>query len=344
MKTTLIAGLMAATALMTPFAATAETLAFGTGNSAEAPVVRMIFTPWAERVNAQGGDALNIEMRHGRMIITPDNFVDRLIDDVVQITWGLAVYQPGNFPRSLVSTMPLMTESSAAAAMAFCRLYENGDFGAEWENYIPLLYVPFPQVGAHLNGEPLTSMEDLAGMKIMTGSPIAAGIVQAYGGTPLSIQLPEQYQALQRGTADGTFMSWTAFPAFNLQEVTTDHLIAPLGGATGIAFMSRARFEALSPEAQEVLRANSGCDEAARTGAIVDGWENGARDRVAAMDGHTITTLSSEGLAELSDRVMANVIAGFDSRVPGGADLIAAWQAAVAQAAIDAPEILAQER
>lgn len=76
--------------------------------------------------------------------------------------------------------MPLITESSAAAALAICRLYEIGDFGAGWETYVPLLFAPFPQVGAHLDGSPLTSMQDLQGRKIMTGSPIAAGIVQAY--------------------------------------------------------------------------------------------------------------------------------------------------------------------
>jgi TRAP-type C4-dicarboxylate transport system substrate-binding protein len=340
MKTTLVASLMAATALMTPMAGSAETLTFGTGNVEQSALVRLILGPWTERVNAQGGDTLQVTMQHGQMMINPDNFVDRLIDDVVQITWGLPVYQPGNFPRSLVSTMPLMTESSAAAALAYCRLYENGDFGAEWDNYVPLLFVPFPQVSAHLNGRPLTRMEDLAGTKIMTGSPIAAGIVQAYGGTPLSIQLPDQYQALQRGTADGTFMSWTAFPVFNLQEVTTDHLIAPLGGATGVAFMARARFDALSPEVQDILRANSGCEEAARTGAIVDQWEAGAGARVAGMEGHTVNTLSPEGIAAVSERVMGQVIAGYDGRVPGGADLIATWQAAVAQAAMDAPGML----
>lgn len=342
MKKTLMASLMAATALMTPLASNAETLVFGTGNNEQSPAIRLIFTPWVERVNAQGGDILNIEMRHGQMIINPDNFVDRLIDNVVQITWGLPVYQPGNFPRSLVSTMPLMTESSAAAALAYCRLYENGDFGTEWDSYVPLLFVPFPQVSAHLNGHPLTSMEELAGMKIMTGSPIAAGIIQAYGGTPLSIQLPDQYEALQRGTADGTFMSWTAFPAFNLQEVTTDHLIAPLGGATGVAFMSRDRFNEMSAEAQDILRANSGCDEAARTGAIVDEWEAGAGAFVQANGEHTVTVLSAEGIAALSERVMGRVISGYDERVPGGSDLIATWQAAVAQAAIDSPGMMNQ--
>lgn len=266
------------------------------------------------------------------MLINPGNFLDRLTDDVVQITWGLPVFAPGNFPRSLVSTTPLVDGSSAAAAVAFCRMLENGDFGDEWAKYVPLLIVPFPQVGAHLNGSPLTSMQDIAGKKIMTQAPAAAGIIQAYGGTPLSINIQDQYQALQRGTADGTFMTYTAFPGFRLNEVTTDHLDVPLGGATGLAFMTRARFDALSPEAQAVLKANSGCDLARETGAKVDQWEADSKAFVMAQEGHTFTEISDADLAELRGRVSDAVAKGYASRVPGGEELIALWREQVAKA------------
>lgn len=340
MKTTLIGGLLAASALLAPIASTAETLVFGTGNSQFAPVVRDVMIPWAEAVNAAGGDDVQINLRHGKMLINQSNFIDRLTDDVVQITWGLPVYLAAQFPRSTISSMPFVTENNSATAMAYCRLYENGDFGSEWDGFVPLIYVPFPQVGVHLNGSPATSMEDLEGLKIMTGSPMAAGIIKAYGGTPLSIQLPEQYQALQRGTADGTFMSYTAFPAFNLNEVTTDHLHAPLGGATGVVFMTRERFDGLSPAAQAVLEANSGCDNAARTGAKVDEWQQAGFEQTAAEDGHTFTEFSEADLAELRERVAGSIATNYAARVPGGAELIQAWEAATAQATIDAAALL----
>lgn len=332
MKTRNLARLLATASMLVAGASSAETLIFGSGNVEQHPVVTRIFSPWVERVNAEGGDAVQIDMRHGQMLVSPDNYLDRLADDVVQIAWGMPVAAPGNFPRSLVSTTPLIEGSSAAAAVAFCRMLENGDFGDEWASYVPLVIVPFPQVSAHLNGATLESLSDIEGMKITTQSPSAAGIIQAYGGTPLSINIQDQYQALQRGTADGTFMSYTAFPGFRLNEVTTDHLDVPLGGATGVVFMARDRFDALSADAQAVLMANSGCDLAREVGAEVDRWEADSRAFVQAQAGHTFNAISAENLAELRGRVGQALAQGYAARVPGGAELIDLWREQVALA------------
>src|SRR5690606_32881765 len=110
------------------------------------------------------------------------------------------------------------------------------------------------------NGAPLTGMGDIAGKKIITTTPAAAAIVGANGGAPLSFGITEMYEALQRGTAEGTVINFTAFPAFRLNEVTTDHYVMPLGGAAGIVFMAKEKWDALSPEAQAAIMKHSGCD------------------------------------------------------------------------------------
>jgi TRAP-type C4-dicarboxylate transport system substrate-binding protein len=271
-------------------------------------------------------------VRHGQMLVNSSNYVDRITDDVVQIAWGMLVFDPGRFPRSLISTVPFIAGSAEASAIAFCKLYEDGAFDEEMADYVPLFFVPFPQSSVHLNGTPVTDMTALDGKKIMVGSPIASQIVSAYGGTPLSIVVPEQYQALQRGTADGNFMTFTAFPAFNLNEVTTDHMNVPLGGATGMVFMTRARYDALSDEARAVLDANSGCEETRKVGAIVDQWEADGEAFVAASEGHTISEIDPAELEALQEALGPKVREGFAGRVPDGAALLEQWDAAMAEA------------
>ncbi|MFK7877228.1 MAG: hypothetical protein AB8B71_15855, partial [Paracoccaceae bacterium] len=237
MRSTLTTLLLAGATALSPIAAAAERLTFGTGNVVIHPLNQRLLSPWADKVNAEGGDALELAVRHGQMLVSSTNYVDRITDDVVQIAWGMLVFDPGRFPRSLVSTIPFSEGSAEASAMAFCQLYEDGAFADEMADYVPLFFVPFPQSSIHLNGTSVTDMTALDGQKIMVGSPMASEVVTAYGGTPLSVSLPEHYQSLQRGTADGNFMTFTAFPAFNLHEVTTDHMKVPLGGATGMVFM-----------------------------------------------------------------------------------------------------------
>ncbi len=309
-----------------------ESLMFGTGNVPVHPINERIMTPWAEKLNADGGDALEIKIRHGQMLVNSGNYVDRITDDVVQIAWGMLVFNPGRFPRSLVSTVPFIEGSAEAGAVAFCRLYEAGAFGDEFDEFVPLFFLPFPQSSIHLNGSPITRMEDLEGKKIMVGSPIASGIVSAYGGTPLSINLPDHYQSLQRGTADGNFMTFTAIPAFRLDEVTTDHLTVPLGGATGMVFMTRARYDALSDEAKAAIDANSGCEVSREMGARVDQWEADSMGYVRAQGGHTINALSDEDFAAMKDKLSAQIFEGYTGRVTGGDIILEKWIAAMQEA------------
>lgn len=326
MKTLLTPLVLACAAAMAPMTVSAERLVFGTGNVVIHPINELIMTPWAEEVNARGGVELSV--RHGQMLVNGVNAIDRVQDDVVQLAFAMTQFNPGRFPRSLITSMPFVEGSAQAIAMAFCDLYEQGLLDAEFAEFQPLFFVPFPQSSAHLNGASITSLNDLAGKKIMVGSPTAAGVVTAMGGTPLSIILIEQYQALQRGTADGNFMTFTAFPAFNLTEVTSDHLQVPLGGAIGMVFMDKARFDALPETAKAALTADPMCEKTREVGAIVDQWEADSR-AIVADAGHTISQIDPAEFAQLRDEVGQTVFADFVARTPDGDAVLQAWLAAI---------------
>ena len=326
--------LLAASTMLAPVsvAAEPERLMLGTGNIPIHPLNLRVILPWAEKVSAEGDGALELVVRHGQMLVNNENYVDRVTDDVVQIAWGLLTFQPGRFPRALVSSVPFIEGSAEATAIAFCRLYEEGVFDSELADFKPLFFVPFPQSSIHLNGSPLDSTADLKGKVIMVGSPTAAEVVTGLGGTPLSTPLYDHYQALQLGTADGNIIPFTAFPAFNLHEVTTSHLVAPMGGAIGMVFMSRDRWDALTPEARAVLEANSGCDLTRSVGGIVDQWNTEGRETVAALEGHTVTDIAPEELAALQAELAETVFDSFRGRFDGAPELLDQWKAAMTEA------------
>lgn len=329
MRKTTLAALLCSAALATAPAFAQETLILGNPNPDQHPLTARILTPWVQAVNADGAGVLQIEMQNNPMLVSPQNFYDRLQDDVAQMVWGLLAFDPGRFPRSLVNSLPFIVPDSEHGVMAACRLYEAGGFGDEMANVVPLLFVQFPQASLHLNGHEATSLQSMSGLKVMTGSPVVSNMIQAFGGTPLSLILPEWYQAMQLGTADGFVMNWTAFPAFRLNEVTTHHYEVPLGGGLGMVFMTRDRYDALAPEAQAVLDRHRTCERMAEIGVEVDRWEADARGFVAGQGGHTFAQATPEEIAQLQSTVGAAVEAAFAQRVPGGAELITQYRAAV---------------
>lgn len=325
------AALLAGAALFATQGAAQEVLAFGTANPDQHPLVTRILGPWVDAINQDAGDLFQIELRNGTMMVNHVNFYDRLQDDVVQMVWGVTSFDAGRFPRSQVTTMPFTVDSAEQGATAACYLAEGGHLAGDLDGIVPLLFVQFPQAALHFNGAPVTAMEDLAGKKVMVGSSAVADIAQEYGGTPLSIPVTEMYQALQRGTADATAMNYTAFPAFRLHEVTTDHLQVPLGGTLGMVFMMEDRFNALSPEIQNVLKAHAGCDTTRAVNQEMDRWEMDAMGFVRGQEGHTFTEPTAEQLAELTARIGSSVEEKFAASLEGGAALIEAFHEALAR-------------
>jgi len=299
-----------------------ETLVFGTTNPEQHPINTGFLTPWAERINADANGAVTIDLRHGPAIANHTNFYDRAVDDVIQIAWGLSVTNPGKFGPVLVASLPFLVDSSEQGTIAVCSMYEKGAFDSAISDIVPLLWVEFPQASLHMNGKPATSLEDMAGQKVITTTPASAGIVSAYGGAPLSFGIHEKYEALQRGTAEGSIINFTAFPAFRLNEVTTDHYVIPLGGAAGLVFMMREKWDTLSPEAQEAIMRHSGCEGSRAFGQFVDRWEAEALAAVESAEGHTVTRATEEEIAAARERLGPATQEGFAQRVPGGAELV----------------------
>jgi TRAP-type C4-dicarboxylate transport system substrate-binding protein len=309
-----------------------ETLVFATTNPEQHPLNSGFLIPWAEKVNAESNGAVTIELRHGPTIANHTNFYDRVIDDVTQIGWGMTVFNPGKFGPTLVSTLPFLVDSAEQGAVALCRMHEKGAFNPAMADVVPLLWTEFPQASIHMNGAPIKKMEDVAGKKIITTTPAGAAIVAAYGGAPLSLNITEMYEGLQRGTAEGTVINFTAFPGFRLNEVTTDHYVVPLGGAAGIVFMSKAKWDALSDEARAVLSKHSGCEASRAFGQFVDQWEAGAMKMVQDGGKHTVTVATPEEIAAVRDKVLPGIEAGFAERAPGGAELIRMFKEELAAA------------
>ena len=75
---------------------------------------------------------------------------------------------------------------------------------------------------------------------------------------PISLKVPEFYQAISRGTAEGAMTNVQVLQAVKIGELLNYYMEGPLGGAVSIVFMNRAKFDALPSEAKKAIEDNSG--------------------------------------------------------------------------------------
>jgi TRAP-type C4-dicarboxylate transport system substrate-binding protein len=268
---------------------------------------------WANRVNEAGKGVVQIDIRDGFTLANSTNFYDRLLSDVIQITFGSLNYLAGKFQLSQVMTLPFVMDSAEQESVVFWRLYKSGLLDSEFDQIVPLYFYAFPQVALHLTKIPAAPLENLNGLRILVAGQIPSAMITKLGGTPMSIGLSDSYQALQRSTADGISFPMAPLPDFKLDEVTHYHILASLGGGPGGVWMAKTKYQSLPPEVRKILDANSGESESRRVGATLDRFEQTARAKLDASKDHKVATLTPEQRAAWTARVAPIVEAWADT-------------------------------
>jgi|GEM_PF-1318126 len=330
MKNLLGAALVAAVLpLCTTVATAQEKLIFATTHPAQMTLDADFLTPWANAINADGKGIVEIDVRHGPAIANPKNFYERTIDNVIQIGFGLQVFGGNRWPRSLVATQPFLIKNAEHGSVALWDVYADGAFDAEMDDIVVLMFGQFPQSGIHTNKKPITSIKDVKGLKMITSTPANVAVMKAQGAAPLSFNVTEQYEALQRGSADGTVMNYTGLPAFHLDEVTTEHFNIPMGGPAGMVFMAKDKWNSLSQEARDVIMKHSGADGTRAFGQFIDGWEASAKAYISGLEGHTVHTASDKELAEMTIFAEEKLHTGWAAHAPDGEKVLGMFKAAL---------------
>ena len=144
------AAAMAAVVLLSPAAhAEPAKLIFATASAPDNALNHKVFRPWAAQVTAASKGALEIEVRDGVAIANATNYYDRVVNDVVQISWGVQDYLGNQFQRSQVVTLPFIYDNSINAAVAYYRLYRTGLLDPEYSEIHPLFFCAFETSGVH---------------------------------------------------------------------------------------------------------------------------------------------------------------------------------------------------
>ena len=286
-----------------------------------------VIEPWAKRVNDQGKGVLELIVREGPALGDFGNIYDRVLSNVVQIGFGLQSAVGGKFPLTNVLALPFLYDNDADASQAFWRVYKSGVLNSEYDQIVPLMLVGFSSASLHFV-KPLQSLDTLAGSKIIVPGKVQSDVITTLGGAPISLKLTEEYEALQRHTADGTMIAWLAFNPWKLAEVTTYDVDTELGAGAGMIFMAKQAYEALSPEARRILEANSGERESRSFGQAMQVENDNQRTAVASSPKHTIVTLTTAQRANWQKK-LEPIVARWAAQSESAATVLSRFHAAM---------------
>ncbi len=304
--------------------------------SPKSPTQTRLIAPWAERIEAQSGGRIKVEIFPAMaMGGKPPELYGQVRDGAADVVWTLIGYTPGVFPRAEVFELPTVHTGSAEATTK--AIQANFDLVAEdFKDVHPLLIHVHAGNAIHMTNQPVRSPKDLSGLKLRTPSRTGAWLIEAFGAEPVGMPVPALPQALAKGVVDGALVPFEIFPPFKLQELTKYSTEGADGGRFGASVfmfaMNKERYEALPDDLKAVIDANSGVALADQLGAAWDEVEAPGK-RMQKDSGGEILELTAEEMAAfdaLGAGVVDRWIAETTANGIDGKALVEAARAAVA--------------
>ncbi|MEO0363052.1 MAG: TRAP transporter substrate-binding protein, partial [Pseudomonadota bacterium] len=187
--------------------------------SAQAPAHAKMLAPWAERVEANSGGAVKIEIFPSMTLGgRPPELIQQARDGVVDIVWTVNGYTPGLFPRTEVMELPgVYLNDPKAANLALYDMFES-DLRQEYKGVeVMFLHVHGGQ-GIMTVDKEVRTPADFEGLKVRIPTRTGAWVIEALGGAPLATPVPEVPSALSKKVIDATLLPWEIIPPLKLQN------------------------------------------------------------------------------------------------------------------------------
>ena len=225
-------------------------------------VHRHFLQPWTRKVEQESNGRLRVRIFPAMQLGgAPPQLFDQARDGVADIIWTLPGYTPGRFPRIEVFELPFVAHARAAVNAKAVQEFAGRHLQEELREVHPIAVWAHDGGLIHAN-RLVRTQDDLRGLKLRFPTRLTGEALRALGAAPVGMPVPQVPESLSQGVLDGAVVPWEVVPSIKLHELVRNHTEIPGSPtfyvATNILAMNRAKYEALPPDLQRVLDANSG--------------------------------------------------------------------------------------
>lgn len=137
---------------------------------------------------------------------------------------------------------------------------------------------------------PVETLEDVKGKKWRVYTPQLGAAARNLGASPVTIGIPEVYQAFERGVIDAGFMGVTWAYSYKWPEVTKYITKVDLANPAEGFFVNKNAFDSLPPDLQQVV-IKAGQDIQKMSWGVIDGFVQKAWDAINQSGKNVVYTL-----------------------------------------------------
>jgi TRAP-type C4-dicarboxylate transport system substrate-binding protein len=164
---------------------------------------------WGEKLEKSSGGRLAFKHFPSSQMGPPPAMYDLARTGQAEVSLFLHGATPGRFLLTELIQLPYVVGSAEIGTKVINDAELRAKYlDAEHRGMKVLLLLTHQPGNVHTTKKPVRATEDLKGMRIRPASPTVGAFITALGGTPVGIAPPEQLDALQKGTLDGTFIDY----------------------------------------------------------------------------------------------------------------------------------------
>jgi len=262
------------------------------------PFHGMIFEWWGDKVkNASNGDVTVRIFPAGELGAGPVEQYSRAVDGVTDVSFVVQGYTPGNpFPLSLIAEQPGAITEPLNTTVAMNRAQDL--WKDEYRRVKLLSTWAMPPAVLFTRDKPVSSIDDVKGMKIRAGTKDASKLIEAWGATPIFMPVTEVYTAMQTGVVDAVLINASAAAGFKLTEVAK-YMTSGFDSLPAVftLVMNKRSYDSLPDPQKQAIDSVSGDVLNAQAGTVSNTITSVSVERFLGTEGRSGIVLSAEQAA-----------------------------------------------
>lgn len=195
------------------------------------------FKPVLDEIKEKSKGRITFTVFAGGALGPPGEQYDMVVTGKADMGTTSHGYYPGRFPLSDIVTLPGAYETSEAGQKAVQAIADRA-LQQEYADTRLLALFQSQTFYLYTSKKEIRTMEDLKGLKIRSAGGINTPSLTALGATPVTMPIPDVYQALQTGVVDGSIFGPSAGPSLKAHEVLKHVLKYPMGFMTNMVVMN----------------------------------------------------------------------------------------------------------
>ncbi len=208
---------------------------------------------WCKEVEKRTDGEVKISYYPGNTLVKAAQIYDGVVTGRTDIGMSCLLYTRGRFPLMDVINLPFGNPDGRFATAVVNEIHQKFEPKELSDTKVMFLHAHGPGL-IHTQKKSIKTMADLKGLKLRSPGSVA-GMLKALGATPVSMPMPDVYQALQKGVVEGAVFPEETNKGWKMGEVI-DYTIACYPTAYSVGFfvvMNSRRWNALSDKAKSVI-------------------------------------------------------------------------------------------